>query len=591
MVCEYIIAKLRWWILLATYLKLLLRSTSWIAVILTVVVLQIFSRTILSSLSWCWEFVISQMQFFISILMSHLFVSSLLCLNLSLLSIAGIFSMINNKEYDHHRSFLVEVVREKPKPKYDEYTVEKYNETISALFDRKAEHFIDLAGFSTIFGILLPGGAVINTLLDSLVNGIKFSWALSTPHVILQNVGLLTFKKDDFLIGKDRLRKRISTLRGKNIIFMLPTNGRNLKTVAKSAGSVIYWSEIIKTNFVDVPEFYSWIVCEEDNYVERRASYEELRSMGCRIIVVPRTYKTRKGTQYKARALMYALEIMDQEGLSTEDTWIYHQDDETMIGEDTILGVIDFISTAGPRDVYAAGMIIYADGWDSSVSTMQEPARTYDDLRIMVTTRTRGLLSFGHHGSHLLVRADVERRIGWDFGKIKTEDWLFGLKLWQDYSPEKTVLKGFAYEKPPLNARDLIKQRRRWAQGALQIIRRRDIRPRYRLAALYGVISWLSAFPSLVAFVLNIINPTGGLFVGSGVLAGFTWFSLYRYYGNGYVLNKPYFRNYGEDLGSRVRRTFIIIGGMLLESIAPWFALLRPTKNFEVIKKDGEVPV
>jgi hypothetical protein len=27
---------------------------------------------------------------------------------------------------------------------------------------------------------------------------------------------------------------------------------------------------------------------------------------------------------------------------------------------------------------------------------------------------------------------------------------------------------------------------------------------------------------------------------------------------------------------------------MLLESIAPWYALLRPAKNFEVIKKDEE---
>jgi hypothetical protein len=175
---------------------------------------------------------------------------------------------------------------------------------------------------------------------------------------------------------------------------------------------------------------------------------------------------------------MYAMSIMEMEGLATKDTWIYHQDDETAVGEDTLLGIMDFIENAGPSDIYAAGIIIYADGWDSRASRMQEQARTYDDLRILVTTRTRGLLSFGHHGSHLLVRADAERRIGWDFGRVKTEDRLFGLKLWQECSPEKTVLKGFAYEKPPLNARDLMRQRRRWAQGALQIIRRRDVKIR-----------------------------------------------------------------------------------------------------------------
>lgn len=553
--------------------------------------LQVFSGPILSLLSGFAGLMIVQMQGFLSMIRGEPFIGSILFLNLSLLSVASIFSIINNKEFDRYNSLFIEEFDEKIGPNYYEYTAEKYNDTISGLLDRKADHFVDLAGFSTVFGFILPGGPVIKTLLDGVVSSVKFSWIVSAPHVMLQNSGLLSFKKDDFLIHREKLGERIAKIRNKQVIFMLPTNGKNLKTVTNSAGSVIYWREAVRMNFPDAPNISSWIVCEEDDYLKNWATYEELRSMGSRVIVVPRSYQTEKGTQYKARALMYALSILEQEGLTTMDTWIYHQDDETMIGEDTILGVMDFISSAGKNDVYAAGMIIYADGWDSSVSTMQEPARTYDDLRILVTTRTRGLLSFGHHGSHLLVRADAERKIGWDFGKIKTEDWLFGLKLWQEYSPKKTVLKGFAYEKPPLNPKDLIRQRRRWAQGAFQIIWRRDVRLRYRLAALYGVISWLSAFPSLVAFVLNIVNPTGGLFVGSGFLAGFTWFSLYRYYGNGYVLNKPYLRNYAEDFGSRIRRIFIIIGGMILESIAPWYALLRPAKNFEVINKDRARPV
>ncbi len=530
---------------------------------------------------------IVQTQALTSSLRGNPFIDSLLFLNLSLLTVAGIFSIINNKEFDRHNSFPLDTVDEKPRPKYWKYTAEKYNDTVLILFDRKTAHFIDLAGFSTIFGIILPEGPVIKTILDGVVNSIKFSWIISAPHITLQNAGLLSFKKSDFLIDKEKLRK-MTSLRDKHIIFMLPTNGKNLKTVTNSVGSVIYWREVIRSNYPNVPVISSWIVCEEDDYVKKRARYENLHSMGCRIVVVPRVYQTEKGTQYKARALMYALDVMEREGLSTRDTWIYHQDDETMIGEDTVLGIMDFISSASLDDVYGAGMIIYADGWKSSVSTTQEPARTYDDLRIMVTTRSKGILSFGHHGSHLLVRADAERKIGWDFGKIKTEDWLFGLKLWQEYRPKNTVLKGFAYEKPPLSPRDLIRQRRRWAQGALQIISRRDVKLRYRLAAIYGVVSWLSAFPSLIAFLLNMINPTGGIFPGSGFLAGFTWFSLYRYYGNGYVLNRPYLTNYDESLNSKIRRTFTIIGGMIVESIAPWYALLRPTKNFEVINKDVE---
>jgi hypothetical protein len=557
------------------------------SIVILIVMLQMFGSFILSSLTDLGGMIVMQMRVLGSILRSNPLLGSILLIDVSMIGVAGVFHVVNNKDADRSSLFFIDIVGEK-KPPYLAYTAENYEATISALFDKKPEHFIDLAGFSLLFGAVLPGGAIVHTLFDGIVNAFKFSWIVSTPHIMLQNAGLIAFKKSDFSISKSRVGENLNRLRGKRIIFMLPTNGRNLKTVANTASSVIYWRDFVSKNYDDALIMHSWIVCEEDDYAKDMSSYEALSSRGCRVIVVPKAFRTEKGTQYKARALMYAMSIMEKEGLATKDTWIYHQDDETVVGEDTLLGIMDFIENAGPSDVYAAGIIIYADGWESRASRTQEPARTYDDLRILITTRTRGLLSFGHHGSHLLVRADAERRIGWDFGRVKTEDWLFGLKLWQEYSPEKTVLKGFAYEKPPLNARDLMRQRRRWAQGALQIIRRRDVRLRYRLAALYGVVSWLSAFPSLVAFFLNIANPTGGLFVGSGFLAGFTWFSLYKYYGNGYVLNKPYLQNFGDGLGSKIRRTFAIIGGMLLESIAPWYALLRPAKNFEVIKKDEE---
>ncbi|MEO0274939.1 MAG: glycosyltransferase family 2 protein [candidate division WOR-3 bacterium] len=369
----------------------------------------------------------------------------------------------------------------------------------------------------------------------------------------------------------------------------MPTNGRNLKTVAKSVLSVVYWSEVVKNRLEHTSlDIVSWIVVEEDNYMDNLEFYEDIRLLGCRVIVVPKNFQTANKTQHKARALTYALEVMRQERLTTENVWIYRQDDETMVGEDTIFGIIDYIQSAGPRDVYAAGIIIYPDGWRWNVSQTQEPVRSYDDVRILLTTKIKRVLSFGHHGSHLLVRADVEERIGWDFGNVKAEDWIFGLRILQEYEPLKSVLKGFAYEKPPLMVKDMLSQRRRWALGALNVIRRRDLWLRYRLAALYAVVSWLAALPSLIALILNIINPTGGLFTGSGALAGFIWFSLFRAYQKGYELNRPYIKGLKKSLKNKVKTALAIGFGMVLESIAPWYALLRPTKKFEVIAKDGQ---
>lgn len=147
-------------------------------------------------------------------------------------------------------------------------------------------------------------------------------------------------------------------------------------------------------------------------------------------------------------------------------------------------------------------------------------------------------------------------------------------------------MKGFAYEKPPLTVKDMLRQRRRWAQGALNVLKRRDIWLRYRLAALYALVSWLSALPSLIALIANIINPTGGLFTCSGTLAGFIWFSLFKAYQKGYELNIPYIKSLENTLRNKVKTVLAIGFGMVLESVAPWYALLRPTKKFEVIAKD-----
>lgn len=102
------------------------------------------------------------------------------------------------------------------------------------------------------------------------------------------------------------------------------------------------------------------------------------------------------------------------------------------------------------------------------------------------------------------------------------------------------------------------------------------------------MISWFSGLPPLIAFILSIIHPIGGLFPGSGIIAGFTWYSLYRYYAGGYSINEVYIerreRNHG--LVSKFRKLFAVAAGMMLEAVAPWYALISLPKGFEVIKKD-----
>lgn len=583
--------------------KLFLRIIFWT---FSVILLSIFVPTLFTdqfpvffdALSFYSDFLL---EFHLKSSATNSLFSLILLLNVSLFSIALFMVMLNNfganglensfspHNVDKRSSNLRFGERGVSKsPAYLGYSLDAYNRSIESIFDAKRNHVVDLIGFSTLVGSVFSGVSVINSIVDMVAHDLKFSWIVGMPHLMLQNIGFLSFKKDDFILNEERVLEKLDELRDKHIIFVLPTKGGNFNTVRASVESVAFWKETFEMKCGRAVKISQWVVCEQDDYERSRTMYDELSSIsGLRIIVVPRDFSPVMGTKFKARALSYALKVMSDEEYTNENVWIYHQDDETKIGEDTLLGIMDYIANAGPDDIYAAGIIIYSDGLTYSPPRVQEPARSYDDFRILFTTKTRGILSFGHHGSHLLVRADVEGRIGWDFGDARTEDWIFGLMLWQKYRPGRTILKGFGYEKPPLSADDLLKQRRRWAHGALQILRRKDIKLRYRLAALYGMASWFSALPSLIAFILSLIHPTGGLFLGSGFIAGFTWLSLYRYYSYGYILNDRYItRESGHRVLRKVKKTLALIGGMIIESIAPWSALFKPPKGFEVISKD-----
>lgn|GEM_PF-335764 len=519
--------------------------------------------------------------------------SIIMLMDLSLFSMAATMILLNNrggvnnfKEYQ-----LDNGSHNNNAPIFLQYTVQNYNRSIEKIFGVKHAHLIDMLGFSFLVGSVISGVPILTSPLSMPIHVMKYSWLIGTPHLMLQNIGYLSFKKEDFLLDERAFSRNIDRLRGKHVIFILPTKSGSFSTVKTSAESVIFWKDIFELNYGKAVRISQWIVCEQEDYEANLEEYEKLASMGSRIIIVPRDFSTPNGTRYKARALTYAHKVLVEEGLANRDTWIYHQDDETKVGEDTVLGIMDYIANADENDIYAAGVINYSDSLTYTPSRAQEPSRSYDDFRILFTTKTNGKLSFGHHGSHLLVRADIEVGIGWDFGDVRTEDWMFGLMMWQKHKPGKTILKGFGYEKPPLSARGLLKQRRRWAYGAMQIIRDKRIKPRFRLTALYGMVSWLSGLPSLMAFILALIHPTGGLFPGSGFIAGFTWYSLYRYYSAGYGLNEIYIagRERNGSLAGKFRKIAAIIGGMVLEALAPWYALIRPPKGFEVIRKDDDI--
>jgi len=521
----------------------------------------------------------------IYMLSSNQFFMSILGINFMLTLVAIGFYSTNNRLVRLQNNYLeINGYTSCSEKSLNNFTYENYNDALIGLASTRAKHAVDLLGIAALTFIAIPAAPAIFSTYELALHGLKVSWVVSLPHLVLQNVGLLSMSKKDFNITPSEISKE--NLAQKSVIFVLPTSGKNIDTVKQSANSVLNWSQLVKNMYGLACHLEQWVVCEEKDHLQQTDRYKQIERHGSRIIVVPANYSTSNNTPYKARALQYTLELMKNEGLVGSSTWIYHQDDETMVGEDTILGVMDYVSAARPDNLYAVGIILYPNSWKGTPVRAQECSRSYDDLRLIYTTKTRGLLAFGHHGSHLLVRSDVEYGIGWDFGNVKAEDWIFGLMLWQKHRPNGSVLKGFAYEKPPFTASDLLKQRRRWLVGAGQVVFRKDIKLRYRLTALYGILSWLSALPSLLAFTLSIAHPTGGLFQWSGFITGFTWFSMYKYVSNGYSLNRRYIELEGGGFGPRLHLAASIAVGLFLDSLSPWYALFSRSKGFEVIKKE-----
>ncbi len=224
-------------------------------------------------------------------------------------------------------------------------------------------------------------------------------------------------------------------------------------------------------------------------------------------------------------------------GISNDSTWVYHQDEETCVGQDTLLGISDFIRDR--KGLLGAGIILYPLDWVGSPSHIQELTRSYDDFRVLDSMTMPGNPTLGFHGSHILVRADVEDSVGWDAeGYAPAEDLSFEIRVRARYGSVFGVLKGFAYEKGAFSLRDQLRQRRRWVHGVMfAFTRSPELGAQRRFTLLYSLLTWFSALPSVIILVASAEFHYGPLLVYTGVFTGFVWVSMVTGYLEGFRLH------------------------------------------------------
>ncbi|KAK3577875.1 hypothetical protein CHS0354_021845 [Potamilus streckersoni] len=189
-------------------------------------------------------------------------------------------------------------------------------------------------------------------------------------------------------------------------------------------------------------------------------------SLFVREIVVPKEYVSKNKSLHKARALHYCLE--KEINILSDDDWIVHLDEETIITEGSVVGLANFATKE--LGSLGQGVITYAN--ESVVNWWTTLA---DSVRVAIDS---GLMKFcfqklhrplyGLKGSFIIVKSPVENALGFDFGPRGSiaEDLYFALEAWKN-GYKFNFVEGEMWEKSPFTVADYIRQRKRWFVGRM----------------------------------------------------------------------------------------------------------------------------
>ena len=316
----------------------------------------------------------------------------------------------------------------------------------------------------------------------------------------------------------------------KRVVFMVPTVARHdtVPALKRVINSILLCAPKHLLNFT------IHIITEEgaEGLPSLQKSYRDHSLV--EFLVVPSWYKTQNGTKYKARANQYALEYRKATEQNTSDVFIYHGDDDTGVGPDTIWSIAKFINHDENKFDLAQGVLTYpfqlSTSWFCKFADSVRPA---DDLtRFHFFTGMLGRPLVGLHGEHLLVRASIEEKIGWDFGEtVKVEDAYFGLFFSLRYRQRSTFLASCSYGASPASISDLIKQRRRWAAGLFGLLLDPQVPAYVKFPLFYSVLNWSIGLSQHIGVVLFIAYCLGSTNTSPAfTIFIFLWCVSYSYY-------------------------------------------------------------
>ncbi|XP_074592912.1 beta-1,4-mannosyltransferase egh-like [Brevipalpus obovatus] len=240
-----------------------------------------------------------------------------------------------------------------------------------------------------------------------------------------------------------------------------------------------------------------------------------------RQIVVPSDYRTERSSLFKARVLQYGLE--NGTHLLKNDDYIVHLDEETLLSKNSIRGILNF-TTDGKHPI-GQGLITFTNGdvinW---ITTLLDTFRVTDDLgKMRFQFRVFHKPFFGLRGSYMVIKSKVEHDVSFDHGPDGSvaEDTFFAMIAFKKgYSFD--FIEGEMHEKSPFTLTDLLRQRKRWTQGAILVAHSLEIPLKNKF--LFGMTLYSQLLAPLAGsgVVLSTLYPLlNNRLIGLNVLSAF----------------------------------------------------------------------
>ena len=417
------------------------------------------------------------------------------------------------------------------------------------------------------------GGHPAHDPLDHIVQWGAVVWVTILPWAIADVAGWLLYRRHTPVTMAARTRSGAPTM-SNLVVFRIVTKGTQPAIVRATVWSVLEAMEVR-------PLFPFRVEVVSDVPVPDLPDDPRVDPM-----VVPEDYATSNGATHKARALHYALTTSPV----PDDAWVLHLDEESHATEELVLGIRDAVADEERtgRHRIGQGLITYQrDLSTNPVYSLADSIRVGDDLgRFHLQYRLHRIL-FGMHGSFLLVRASVERQVGFDFPPeaCTTEDTTWALHQMAAGNRFRWV-EGTVVEQSPRTLGDFVRQRRRWFTGMWWSAQRTPVPARFRASLWLSMFLWTvgwTGFAYALLHVLSGVQVPGPLAdLGDGIFA---------VYLTNYLLGL-WVSLAGRDALSGLRRLgFFVAQAVLIplfaviEASAVVYGLLRPERRFHVVDK------